>query len=197
MIYNIVKTCVARFFKIAFLMKVDGSENVPQEGGLLLCSNHQSNWDPPAVSGAFPRRLSIMAKEELFHNPIFGWMIKTLGAYPIRRGKGDAGAILATLKLLEAGETTLVFPEGTRVQAGGGDRKINSGIIRIAIKAQVPIVPAYTNGKYRLFGKLRVYFGKPISYEQYYDNAPDAETLDRLAQELMEAIYSFSEEKKA
>lgn len=196
MIYNIVKHAVAGFFRIVFFMSVKGRENVPREGGALLCSNHCSNWDPPAVAGAFPRRLSIMAKEELFHNPVFGWVIRTLGAYPIRRGKGDAGAIMATLKLLGAGGTTLVFPEGTRVQAGGGDRKINSGIIRIAIKAQVPIIPAYTNGKYRLFGGLKVYFGKPISYEQYYDNAPDAETLDRLAHELMEAIYSFSGEAK-
>ena len=161
MIYSIVKNAVAGFFRIVFLMSVKGRENVPKEGGLLLCSNHYSNWDPPAVAGASPRRLSIMAKEELFHNPVLGWVIRTLGAYPIRRGKGDAGAIMATLKLLGAGGTTLVFPEGTRVKDGGGDRKVNSGIIRIAIKARVPIVPAYTNGKYRIFGGLKVFLASP------------------------------------
>ena len=59
----------------------------------------------------------------------------------------------------------------------------------------MPIVPCYTNGKYRLFGRLKVYFGKPIYYEEYYDAAPDAETLDRLAGELMGSIYSFAEKR--
>lgn len=195
MLYKIASVLVIGFFRVFFLLRVKGLENVPREGGLLLCANHRSNFDPPAVAAAFPRRLKFMAKEELFHNPLFGGLIKALGAFPIRRGKGDAGAVMAALKILNSGETTLVFPEGRRVEGDDGDRRINPGIIRIAIKARVPILPAYSNGKYRLFGGLKVYFGKPITYEQYYDEAPDAETLERLAHELMQAIYSFSEDK--
>ncbi len=194
MFYSIARAAVAIFYKIAFLITYIGRENVPKDGGVLLCSNHRSYFDPPAVAVASPRRISIMAKEELFHNPVFGRLIKSLGAYPIRRGKGDAGAVMATLKLLGAGGTTLVFPEGTRVREAG-EKKINPGIIRVAIKAKVPIVPCYTNGKYRLFGRLKVYFGRPIYYEEYYDAAPDAETLDRLAGELMDSIYSFAEKQ--
>ncbi len=197
MFYNIASVFVRLFMRVVFLMRVRGKENVPQEGGVLLCTNHRSYWDPPAVASAFPRRLSFMAKEELFHNPVFGCLIKSLGAYPIRRGKGDAGAIMAALKILSAGKTTLIFPEGTRVKSVSDRRKINPGIIKFAIKAKVPIVPGYTNGKYRIFGGLKVSFGKPITYEEYYDNAPDAETLERLADELMDAIYSFAEEEKA
>ncbi|MGN1097941.1 MAG: lysophospholipid acyltransferase family protein [Clostridia bacterium] len=197
MIYKIITALVTAFFKVVFFMKAEGRENVPKEGGLLLCTNHRSYWDPPAVAVAFPRKLRFMAKEELFRNPAFGWLIRALGAFPIRRGKGDAGAIMTTLKILNSGETTLVFPEGTRVHGDDGDRKVTSGIIRVAIKARVPIVPGYTNGKYRLFGGLKVCFGKPISYEEYYDCPPDAETLERLTHELMRAIYSFSEEKPA
>lgn len=192
MFYEIARVAVALFYKIVFLVTFIGRENVPAQGGVLLCSNHRSYFDPPALAIASPRRISIMAKEELFHNPIFGRLIKSLGAYPIRRGKGDAGAVMATLKLLAAGGTTLVFPEGTRV-FNGGEKKINPGIIRVAIKAKVPIVPCYTNGKYRPFGRLKIYFGKPISYEEYYENAPDAETLERLAGRLMDSIYSFAE----
>lgn len=196
MFYNIASVLVGAFFRIFFFMRVDGRDNVPKEGGLLFCTNHRSYWDPPAVASAFPRRLSIMAKEELFHNPFFGKLIKSLGAFPIRRGKGDAGAVMAALKILGNGGTTLVFPEGTRVYSDDSERRVNPGIIKIAIKARVPIVPGYTNGKYRLFGGLKVYLGKPISYEEYYDSSPDAETLERLAHELMEAIYSFAEEEK-
>ncbi len=192
MFYNIARVVVVLFYKIAFFITSVGRENVPAEGGVLLCSNHCSYFDPPAVAVASPRRLSIMAKEELFHNPIFGRLIKALGAFPIRRGKGDAGAVMATLKLLSSGGTTLVFPEGTRVRKAG-EKQINPGIIRIAIKARAPIVPCYTNGKYRLFGRLKIYFGKPITYEEYYESAPDPETLQRLAGELMDAIYSFAE----
>ncbi len=195
LLYNIASVLVRGFYRIAFLMKVIGRENVPEEGGVLLCSNHRSYWDPPAVAAAFPRMLSIMAKEELFRNRLFGWLIKKLGAFPIRRGKGDAGAVMAALKILGGGGATLVFPEGTRVMSDKADHKINPGIIRVAIKARVPIVPVYTNGKYRLFGGLKVYFGKPITYGQYYDSAPDAEALGRMADELVEAIYSFAESK--
>lgn len=192
MFYSIARAAVTIFYKVVFLISYVGRENVPASGGVLLCSNHRSYFDPPALAVASPRRISIMAKEELFRNPVFGWLIKSLGAYPIRRGKGDAGAVMATLKLLGAGGTTLVFPEGTRV-FNGGEKKINPGIIRVAIKARVPIVPCYTNGKYRPFGRLKIYFGKPISYEEYYDAVPDAEALDRLAGELMTSIYSFAE----
>ena len=195
MFYKIASAFVRFFFHVVFFMRSVGRENVPEEGGMLLCSNHCSNYDPPAVASAFPGKIAIMAKEELFHNPVFGKLITSLGAFPIRRGKGDAGAIMATLKVLGSGGTTLVFPEGTRVR-DGEKKEVNSGIIRIAIKAQVPIVPAYTNGKYRLFGGLRIYFGKPISYEEYYDVQPDKETLQRLANELMETIYSLAEEDK-
>ncbi len=195
MFYKIAAAAVRLFFKLFFRMKVVGAENVPAEGGVLLCTNHVSYWDPPAVASAFPRRLSIMAKEELFHNPLFAKLITSLGAFPIRRGKGDAGAVMAALKILGGGGATLVFPEGTRVRTGEAG-EINPGIIRIAIKARTPIVPGYTNGKYRLFGGLKVYIGKPISYEEYYDAAPDKETLRRLADELMAAIYSFAKEDK-
>ncbi len=196
MFYKIARAAVTGFYKAMFLMRVFGRENVPAEGGALLCSNHRSYFDPPAVAAACPRRISIMAKEELFHNPIFGRLIRALGAYPIRRGKGDAGAVMATLKLLASGGTTLVFPEGTRVRYAG-ESKISSGIIRVAIKSRCPIVPAYTNGKYRIFGGLKIYFGRPIYYDEYYDAAPDAETLERLAGELMDAIYCFEGEKAA
>ncbi len=196
MFYKIARAAVTFFYKVVFLMRAYGRENVPAQGGVLMCSNHRSYFDPPAVAAASPRRMSIMAKEELFHYPLFGRLIKSLGAYPIRRGKGDAGAVMATLKLLAGGGTTLVFPEGTRVRAAG-EKKVNPGIIRIAIKARTPIVPVYTNGKYRPFGGLKIYFGQPISYEEYYETSPDAETLERLAAELMSSIYSFDGEKAA
>lgn len=196
MLYNIANGLIKVVLKILFFMQTEGRENVPADGGFLLCSNHCSNWDPPAVAAASPRKLSFMAKEELFHNPLFGKLITSLGAFPIRRGKGDVGAVMAAMKLLASGNATLVFPEGTRVHEHDPSRKINTGIIRIAIKAHVPIVPVYTNGRYKLFGGLKVYFGKPISYEQYYEAAPDGETLERLARELMEEIYAFSEGEK-
>lgn len=195
MFYKIATIFVRGFFSVFCFIGAKGRENVPKEGGVLLCTNHRSNFDPPAIAAVFPRKLSFMAKEELFKNPLFGKLITSLGAFPIRRGKGDAGAIMAALKILQGGGATLIFPEGTRVHSDDGDRKINPGIIRIAIKARVPIVPGYTDGNYHLFRKANIYFGKPISYEEYYDNAPDSETLERLAHELMEAIYSFSKAK--
>ncbi len=197
MLYKFCSRGLNLIFRLIFFLRIKGRENVPKEGGLLVCTNHLSNFDPPAIAASFPRSLRFMAKEELFHNPVFGKFITMLGAFPIRRGKGDVCAVMTAMKILNRGETTLIFPEGTRVHNGDSERKIDPGIIKLAIKSKVPILPGYTNGKYKLFGGLRVYFGKPIVYDKYYNTSPDSETLERLAHELMTAIYSFSEGCKA
>ncbi len=185
--YRIAVRCAGGVFKVCLLYKAEGKENIPNDGAFLLCSNHRGYRDPILIAAGCKRDLTFMAKEELFKKPGLGWLIKKLGAFPIKRGRGDAAAVMATLKIMKKGEATLIFPEGTRMKKG--ERKqINSGIIRLALQSNVPILPAFV-------GKNTVTYGKPISYAQYAEQAQDGKVMQRLADELMDNIYALGEKR--
>ena len=173
--------------KVFWFLKISGEKNIPSEGAFLLCSNHRSWLDPVLLAASCSRQLSFMAKEELFKNPVIGTLLKKVGAFPIKRGKGDAAAVMATLKIMRSGGATLIFPEGTRMKRG--ERKcVNSGIIRLAIQTRVPIVPAYVS-------RHTVTYGTPVYFDKYEEFVKDTEKMQSLADDLMDTIYSFSESK--
>lgn len=177
-----VINCTLRVF---ILFKSRGSENIPKEGAFLLCANHRAYIDPVLLAAGCSRQLTFMAKDDLFNKPFLGWLIKSFGAFPIKRGKGDAAAVMATLKIMKKGGATLIFPEATRIK----DKRriqINSGIIRLAMQSHVPIVPAYITGN-------SVTYGKPISYEEYVEQAKDTQLMQNLADSLMDTIYSLGD----
>ncbi len=176
MIYNFVKALIRIFVSLIFSLEVSGRENIPEGGGYLVCSNHSSNWDPVTVTLAIDKRLSYIAKEELFRFAPFGALIKTLGAIPVKRGGGGAAAVLAAVDLLKNGGIITMFPEGTRVKDG---RKIRpkSGAVRIARTNNIPILPVGISGGYKLFGRISVNIGKPMFFSDGEDAAAQTETL--------------------
>ncbi len=186
--YNIAINVIGCVLKVFMLFKIRGKENIPADGAFLLCSNHTSAMDPVLIAAGCKRQLTFMAKEELFKVFLLGHLIKALGAFPIKRGRGDAAAVMATLKIMKRGGATLIFPEGTRMKKG--ERKeVSGGIIRLAIQSGVPIVPACVT-------KNTVTYGKPISYAEYGGDVQDAEKMQALADNLMDTIYSLSQDKK-
>lgn len=183
--YNVAIGAVRSVLNVFILFKRKGEENIPKEGGFLLCSNHKGVIDPVLLAAGCKRQLTFMAKEELFKVFLLGPLIKALGAFPIKRGKGDAAAVMATLKILKRGGATLIFPEGTRMK--NGERKeVSSGIIRLAIQSGVPIVPAYVT-------KNTVTYGKPLLFTDEIENVQDALKMQLLANRLMDTIYSLGE----
>lgn len=184
-LYDFAAPIVRGILKVVILFQVRGNENIPPESPFLLCANHRSNMDPVLLAAGSRRCLTFMAKDELFHVPVLGWLIKHLGAFPIKRGRGDAAPIIATLKILKSGGATLIFPEGQRMR-GGQRKKVNSGIVRLAIQANVPIVPAFV-------GKRSVVYGKPVRYENV--DIQNTGEMQRLADELMDNIYGLESAK--
>lgn len=123
-----------------FRGRIYGAENVPQQGPLVVASNHASYFDPPLLSCCVGRPIAYMAKEELFNIPILKQAIQLYGAYPVSRGSADRSAIRAALKSLENGWATGVYLEGSRTPDG----KIiepKLGAALIAAKAHSPILP--------------------------------------------------------
>ena len=182
-LYKFAVSFLGGILKAIIGFKASGKENIPENGAFLLCTNHHSNMDPVLIAVSCKRQLTFMSKEELFKVPVLGAIITKLGAFPIRRGKGDAGAVMATLKIMRRGDATLIFPEGTRVKKG--ERiQINSGIVRLAIQSKAPIIPAYVS-------KRTVTYGKPIFYGEYAEDVKDIEKMQTLADALMDTIYGL------
>src|SRR5690606_41698809 len=86
MSYTIFRAILRFIYRVLFRIKATGTENIPAEGAVIIASNHISLLDPPAVGVLIERQVHFMAKEELFKVPVFGSLIKSFGAYPVKRG---------------------------------------------------------------------------------------------------------------
>jgi 1-acyl-sn-glycerol-3-phosphate acyltransferase len=186
--------------RIIFGFRVSGRERIPKTGPVIIASNHISYSDPPVVGSAVPREVYFLAKEELFANRAFGWLIGRYNAIALKRAVGDIGAVRKAVDLLREGRAVLMFPEGTR-SLGGGLLRPRPGVGLIACMAKVPVVPTYVVGTNRLGrallrkAPLRVRFGPPVSG----DNLPESCTTEReryqmIADEVMKRIADLAKE---
>ena len=191
--YNLVRYAIAFFLVLLFRWRVTGAENIPVSGGVIIASNHISNFDPFVVGTAVSRKLHFMAKEELFVNPVMRAIIQWLGAFPVRRGASDRTAIRTAINLLENGNMVGLFPEGTRSK-NGQLGQAEPGLAMIAAKAGATIVPTAVIGTNKVFrdGSLlpqfRVYFGKPIVVKK--DKA-SKEDLEKITNTMMQEINTL------
>lgn len=190
MFYKVLKAICNVLFLLIFRRRVTGRENIPPEGGAIVAMNHRSNWDVPIAALATKRKLRFMAKAEMFKSKPGAWFFSALGAFPVHRGKGDIGAIKAALVRLKEGHIIAMFPEGRRVRKGMHEDP-KPGVVMLAMKAKVPVVPVHITGEYRWFGKINVTFGKPIYYDDFYDKKVVMEQLQDLSNELMNTINSL------
>jgi len=147
---------------LLFDLKTFDRHNVPRSGGVILAANHQSYLDPVLVAVHLRRPVSFMAKSELFSNRYFGWLIRTLHAYPVRQGEGDVGAVKETIRRLQEGYIVNIYPEGSRTQTGEIG-PMEKGIALVIRRAGVPVVPVAIDGSYAAWPKDRKIFrGRPI-----------------------------------
>ena len=196
MIYFLTVRIIIFILYVFFGFKVYGKENIPRKGAFLLASNHTSHFDPPILAAGFHmKRLQFMAKEELFYGRFFGWYIRRLGAYPLRREKTDVGAIRESIRRIRKGLPIVVFPEGGR-STDGAIREGLPGIALLASKERIPIVPAFISGAVDVLkkGSRRVYFsritlriGTPLVFKDHERGSYEAMT-----QQVMEAIKELS-----
>ena len=192
MFYAFIKGIILIFSKIFFRIHVNGIENIPKEGSCILCFNHRSLLDPPIIGVLMPRKLCFMAKEELFKAPIFGFIIKKLGVFPIKRGAADIGSVKTAIKILKAGKVLAMYPEGTRNNSGTLG-KAKPGAALIATRAQAPIIPIAAVGAYKPFNKLIVNIGKPITFEQYENQKLTMNELQDISNDIMKHIQALME----
>lgn len=190
MFYEIARGIVSAVFHIIFKIIVLGKENIPEaKGSFIIASNHVSNNDPPMVGVVFKKKYTFMAKEELFNvNPIFTWLIKKLGAFPVKRGSKDTAALDEAIESLKNGRTFVIFPEGTRSK-NGELGKPKSGVSLIAAKAKVPVVPVFVKyGRKRFRRRVLVSVGEAIPAEEFGIDITDKKQIRAISERIMGEI---------
>lgn len=164
-IYQSIRLLLLAIFKIFFRIKVNGKENLPDQGGIIVMSNHISAFDPPLLAAVFSRPVRFMAKKELFENPLLRFVLFLADAFPVDRSRNDITAVKKSLNLLKEGEVLGLFPEGTRRPEGKlGNPK--SGSVMLAVKSGVPILPVgIKNIKDQ--GRITINIGQPFTLEKF------------------------------
>lgn len=174
--------------------KVNGVENVPPMGPLIIIANHQSNFDPPLLSASLPRRVYFLAKSSLFIGWGVSWFLRSYGAHPVERDGGDIGAYRWIMRQLREGKPVVIFPEGARSREGM--RKAKPGIAQIALRSQASILPVGIVGTHRLgtwmrvfnpTGKITVNIGQAFSIPPMEGNL-NKELLDSITDMIMRRI---------
>jgi 1-acyl-sn-glycerol-3-phosphate acyltransferase len=132
--------------------KVNGRENVPPSGALIVIANHLNLADPPILGSVIPRKMLFMAKEELFRSWPSGYFIRTFGSFPVRRGGRDRKALERAQAMLQEGMALAMFPEGTRSKTAQLQPAF-PGSALIALRCSAPILPVGIAGTEKLSGR--------------------------------------------
>ena len=200
--YRIAARVINFIWRLLFGFRVNNRENIPEKGGVIVASNHLTNYDPLLVGAAiWKREAFFFAKEELFIiNPFYSWLLKYFNAYKVSRTGIDKTAIRHTEELLKKGLCVIMFPEGTR-SLKGVLLNAKPGVGFIAARTNVPVIPAYIHGvNFSLIAqflrkvKPRVIFGKPIYPDMFKGKI--RERADAISQEIMQSIRALSEETR-
>lgn len=190
------------FLTARIRLEVVGQDNIPKGMPVVFASNHQSQFDIPALYLALPVQFRFVVKQELFKIPLFGQAMKRAGYVPIDRsgGKRAVKSLRDAVRRIRSGTSVVVFPEGTR-SPDGRLLSFKSGALLIALKSGVPIVPVGIWGTCKILpkgslwvrsGKVVVTIGSPIDTRNY--TGKDAK--ERLVAHVREAIEELVERSK-
>ena len=191
-----------------FSLKVIGRENLPKSGGNLLAMNHQSYLDPPIVALASdPRPIHFLARKTLLEWPLLGPCFPRLNVIPIDQERPDSSALKSVIRLVRAGESTIVFPEGART-LDGNFQPAQPGIGLIIAKTLAPVVPLRVFGAFDAmppgrknirFVPITVCIGQPVVFttaDVAEDQGEGRSLYQKLSERVMTAIRAIEPPEK-
>ncbi len=150
--------------------RVEGKENVPKKGQLIVVANHLNLIDPPLLGASVPRRIYFMAKQELFRPSLGAHFVRAYGAFPVRRGELDREALRRALEVLKKGQVVGMFPEGKR-SLNNRIQPMQPGTSFVAVRSGAPILPVGISGSEQIKGigfilrrpRITVTIGQPFT----------------------------------
>jgi len=185
--YRFIRAIVGCIFRIIFPLRVEGLENLPASGPVILCANHTSMLDPVAMILLCPRPISFMAKTELFENKLLGWLFRKMGAFAVKRGESDLASVRLALRVLEEGKIFGIFPQGHRNHEDEA-KGIQTGTAMIALRSGAVTIPVHISGGYRLFRRTTVCFKAPMDLENFR-HPISAKAIEQASECIMNGIW--------
>ncbi len=178
-----------------------GEEHVPTTGAAIMASNHLSALDHVVLPAVTRRVIYNIGKKEHFEKKFKGWFMRNVGVIPLDRGAGDQGALEKAKEVLARGDLFCIYPEGTR-SLDGRLYKGRTGVARLALEMQVPIIPVAMVGTFEAKPKGQkgirkgidtfAVVGEPLVFEQYWGKHEDREICREVTDRVMEAIAELS-----
>ncbi len=204
MLYGLAHRLVSWMARVFFRLRVEGLQNVPPEGPLIIASNHASHLDIPLLGCSLSRKVHFVGKSELFKIPVLGFLFRQLGGIPLKREGIDRQAMAKIETHLREGHVLVVYPEGRRTTTGSLQRP-KAGIGMIAAKTRAPVVPAYIEGTYHVLPKgkkwfrmapVRIRFGPPVPLLPEGNGSSGGRTdYQAVADRIMNEISALAREK--
>jgi 1-acyl-sn-glycerol-3-phosphate acyltransferase len=204
MFYAFLKHIVlGPILRLIYRPKLIGLENVPADGPAILASNHLSFVDSLFIPLSVKRKVVFLGKADYFKSWRTRWFFKSVGVIPVRREGGSASeaAILAGIRALREGNVIGIYPEGTRSPDGRLYRG-KTGVARMALEARVPVIPICVDGTREIMpieakvpslrGRVAITFGKPLSFERFYEEPTDRFVLRSVTDEILYEIMMLS-----
>lgn len=186
----------ALLVKGLFKIEYTGLENIPEDGGYIVASNHIHALDPVFIALGMKRQIHVMGKQELFKNPLIKAILTKLNGFPVVRGARDRQALDYAVRIIREKMILGMFPEGTRSKTFTPARA-KAGVALIAKEAKADILPVaiYNDKKMKSGSKITVRFGKPIPFEELgLNDESTKEELRASANNVMDKIVALWEE---
>jgi 1-acyl-sn-glycerol-3-phosphate acyltransferase len=186
--------------KIFYRFRIVHRERMIQTGPVIVAMNHQSYFDPPLGGNVCDRAVYFLAKKSLMNVPLLRWLLPKLNVIPVNLDGTDRSAIKALIRVLAAGESALVFPEGTRTP-DGNLQSAQPGLGLVIARTRAPVVPmrifgAYEawpiGGRIRLGPRITIVVGEPIHFSETDFAGSGKDLYRRLSQRVMDAIAAIS-----
>ncbi|MBA3655462.1 MAG: 1-acyl-sn-glycerol-3-phosphate acyltransferase [Actinobacteria bacterium] len=203
MAYRLMKIVLTPILRLLFRVQVEGIENVPVDGPVILASNHVSFSDSIFLPLVLKRRVTFVAKAEYFEDPKTAWFFRAVGQIPINRDGGSASqrALDSARQVLEGGGVFGIYPEGTR-SPDGRLYKGKTGIARLSLRTGAPVVAAAMIGTAeaqpigqvvpRFFMPITIKFSKPMRFDRYAERKDDPLVLRQITDEIMFELRELS-----
>ncbi len=194
MFYSIARFLAKPIFSIMFRVKLVNVENFNDTNGrCIICSNHISNFDPLILGCFTKRKISFMAKKELFEIPVLRTVLKWLYVFAVDRTGVSVSSMKHAVSILKEDKVLGIFPEGTRVKSYD-ENNAKAGISMIAKMADSLIIPVFIRSNYKLFSKIEIVFGEATSYLKEIEGRINSEMHLQIGKQVLRDIYSL--EKK-
>lgn len=177
MVYKFIKFISTIIINLFWSVKVEGEDISKYQGSFILAANHVSYLDPIVLGIVVKRRINFITKKEIYDNPFLNCILKRIGAIPVDKNSTNSASIKKSLNLLKDNHILGVFPEGTR-SSDGKLLELNTGMIKIALQADVPIIPVGISGTFEIYPPeakfpalfknqcIYINFGKPYSLDK-------------------------------